>query len=56
MDLSREFAHLQSKVDFLETELSYLNTLLVKCGFFEGIQTLKETAIELLKETGSSLM
>lgn len=44
-------AVLESRIDFLETELSYLNNLLVECGFPEGIITLKATAEELLEET-----
>ncbi len=43
-------AALESKVDLLETELSYLNRILVKCGFPEGIKTLKSTVEDLLKE------
>ncbi len=44
-------AAMESRIDHLETELSYLNTLLINCGFPEGIATLKETAEELLSET-----
>lgn len=43
-------ASLESKIDHLETELSYLNTLLQKVGFPEGIETLKLTAMELLND------
>ncbi len=43
-------ASLESRVDHLETELSQLDLLLKKVGFPEGIQTLKETAEELLQE------
>lgn len=43
-------ATLESKVDHLETELSFLDTLLKKVGFSEGIETLKLTAIELLND------
>lgn len=43
-------AHLESYIDYLETELSYLQDLLKRCGFPEGIQTLKESAEELLLE------
>ncbi len=42
-------AALESKVDMLETELSYLNQILVDCGFPEGITTLKQTVEESLK-------
>jgi hypothetical protein len=41
---------MESRIDHLETELSYLDHLLIRCGFPEGIATLKMTAQELLKE------
>jgi hypothetical protein len=50
-DENRDFARLESKVDLLETELSYLDTMLKKSGFPNGITTLKETVEELLAET-----
>jgi hypothetical protein len=43
-------AVLESKIDMLETELSYLDKILVQCGFSEGIKTLKMTVEELLLE------
>ena len=43
-------ASLESKVDMLESELSYLNEILIRCGFPEGISTLKATVEELLEE------
>ena len=43
-------AALESRIDHLETELSYLNKILVKCGFSEGITTLKMTVEEMLME------
>jgi hypothetical protein len=49
MDLNQKIATLESIVDYLTTELSYLNQLLVDCGFSEGIATLKMAAEELLK-------
>ena len=51
-DVKKVLAGLQSRIDHLETELSYLNELLLKCGFDKGIQTLKETAEELVAEIG----
>ncbi len=45
-----KIALLESQLDQLETEFSNLQTLLIQCGFPEGIKTLKETAIELLNE------
>jgi hypothetical protein len=48
MDLNKKIAILESLVDHLKTELSYLNDLLVQCGFSEGITTLKLAAEELI--------
>jgi len=50
MDNNHQVAILESRVDHLETELSYLNKILVQCGFPEGIVTLKETVVEMLQE------
>lgn len=47
---SNAIAALESRIDYLETELSYLNKILVKCGFPEGILTLKSTVEEMLTE------
>ncbi len=47
-------AVLESKVDMLEAELGYLNEMLVRCGFPEGITTLKATVEELLAEDAES--
>ena len=49
-DLRSKIAQLESKVDMLEAELGYLNEMLVRCGFPEGIMTLKATVEELLSE------
>lgn len=46
----KELAKLETKLDLMETELSHLNCLLKKCGFSQGIETLKSTIFELLKE------
>lgn len=48
--LRARVASLESKVDMLEAELTYLNDMLVRCGFPEGVKTLKETVVELLAE------
>ena len=54
MNLNQNQTHhiavLESRVDHLETELSYLNKVLMECGFQEGIATLKMSAEELLRE------
>ena len=46
---SNNIAMLETRIDFLETELTYLQDLLVKVGFPQGIATLKETALEVLR-------
>jgi hypothetical protein len=51
-EMRSKVASLESKVDMLESELSYLNDMLVRCGFPEGIMTLKQTVEELLAEEG----
>lgn len=43
-------ASLESRVDYLETELSQLDELLREVGFTDGILTLKYTAEEILRE------
>lgn len=48
--LRARVASLESKIDVLESELVNLNEMLVRCGFPEGIHTLKETVLELLAE------
>ncbi len=49
MEVNKKIATLESLVDHLKTELSYLNQILVECGFSEGVITLKQTVEELLK-------
>jgi hypothetical protein len=49
-NLQKEVAALESKLDYYETEFDHLNVLLKKCGFPKGINTLKESAYELLEE------
>ena len=52
--LKARVASLESKIDMLESELMYLNDMLVRCGFPEGIYTLKETVQELLAEDAAN--
>lgn len=47
---SHKVAALETQVDHLETELSYLHSILLKCGFAEGLTTLKLTLEEMLQE------
>jgi hypothetical protein len=49
-ELLAKIASLESNIDMLEAELSYMNEILSRCGFPEGIKTLKETVEELLAE------
>jgi predicted nuclease with TOPRIM domain len=53
-ELKGKVAVLETKVDMLESELTYLNEMLMRCGFSEGIHTLKETVEELLSEQAST--
>lgn len=46
--LETQIAGLESRVDMLETEIAYLNNLLIQCGFPEGTLTLKAAAQELI--------
>jgi hypothetical protein len=48
-DNSKKIATLESLVDYLKTEITNLNQMLVDCGFSEGIITLKQSVEELLK-------
>lgn len=43
---------LQTKLSSLESEMCYLNKILIDCGFENGIQTLRATAEEVLTSTG----
>ena len=53
--LIANIASLESKLDFFETEFVNLNSMLQECGFPGGIQTLKETVQEVLKEMTSEM-
>lgn len=48
--LENKLAALESHIDMMETELSYLNKILIECGFPKGIATLKDTVEELILE------
>ncbi|HLY70507.1 MAG TPA: hypothetical protein VKR53_12315 [Puia sp.] len=51
--LKGRIAALESQVDLLEAELSHLQEMLIRCGFSDGIQTLKATVEEYLAEENS---
>ena len=46
--LLKKIAKLESLCDQLQSEMKYLDQLLLKVGFEEGIKTLKAAAIELI--------
>ena len=49
-EIRAKLACLESKCDILETELEYLNRLLMRCGFSDGLQSFKMTVEALLRE------
>ncbi len=55
MEAQAIIANLESKIDHLETELSYLNALLIDYGFPEGIKTLKGAILEIQEEEKARL-
>lgn len=48
-----KIAALESKCDLLESEITHLDSILRKCGFPDGINTLKSTVEELIEEVRS---
>lgn len=54
-ELLAKIAGLETKIDMLESELSYMHEILIRCGFPEGIETLKATVEELLAEEAEAL-
>lgn len=48
--LLTEVACLETKMDYMQTEMAFLQELLVKCGFPEGIESLKLAARALLED------
>lgn len=51
----KKIAFLESKLDMREAELSHVDEMLKRCGFPEGIVTLKDTMSELLFEMENPL-
>lgn len=49
-EMRSKLANLESKCDILETELEYLNRLLMRCGFTDGLRSFKITVEALLRE------
>ncbi len=52
-DLYQKIAALESQLDMAHSEISYINNLLVQCGFTEGTESLKSTLHEILDESPS---
>lgn len=52
--LNSKVAALESQVDHLESELTYIHTLLVEFGFPEGVSSLKSSLEELLAANASA--
>lgn len=48
--LRARLAKLESQVDQLETEYTHINEMLIRCGFLEGISTLRFAMEEILVE------
>ncbi len=48
-------AVLESKVDFLEAELTYINDLLLQFGFPDGTLSLKQAIEEMLEKEDLSI-
>jgi len=48
--LKTTVAVLESKIDLMEAEMLHLHELLTRCGFVNGIYTLRDTIEEFLKE------
>jgi len=49
-DLIKRLAYLESLNDQLMTELTYLDELMRQVGFAGGIESFKETALEMYQE------
>ena len=48
--LNRKIAKLESLCDQLQSEMNYIDKLLIEVGFEEGLKTLKAAALELLEK------
>ncbi len=51
-ELQAKAASLESRVDHLESEITYVNRLLVDFGFTDGVQSLKASLEEMLTPDG----
>ena len=48
--LLKKIAKLESLCDQMQSEMNYLDQLLVEVGFEEGLRTLKSAALELIEK------
>ena len=48
-ELQAKIAQLESRVDFLESEFTHLNDMLIRFGFDEGIKTLANALHEAIE-------
>lgn len=48
--LLKKIAKLESLCDQLQSEMNYLDQLLLEVGFEEGLKTLKSAALELIEK------
>lgn len=49
-ELLKKIAKLESLCDQLQSEMNYIDQLLREVGFEEGLETLKEAALELIEK------
>ena len=49
-ELLKKIAKLESLCDQLQSEMNYIDQLLREVGFEDGLETLKEAALELLEK------
>ena len=47
-DLYQKIAALESQLDMAHSEISYINNLLVQCGFTEGTESLKSVSLDVM--------
>lgn len=52
--LTSKVAALESQIDLMQTELIYLNSMLIGVGFSKGIVTLKESMREMMEKENCS--
>ena len=53
-ELLKKIAKLESLCDQMQSEMDYIDQLLREVGFEDGLQTLKEAALELIEKKNIS--